>query len=137
MKPGPRGGQSANDRAEASPGGEPMTLAQVLALAEQHRQGGGLALAEDLCRQVLRIEPRNAAVLHQLGIIAAAAGKAAEAIDLVRQAIAADGDIGLYHANLCEMCRRSRRLDEALAAGRRAIALALLPRWRSSPQAKA
>lgn len=103
---------------------EERDVAQLVAVAEQHRRDGRLDLAEHSCRQGLRMQPLNDSALHQLGIIVHDAGKTGEAIDLVRQAIAANGNVGLYHANLCEMCHRSRLLDEAVAAGRRAIALA-------------
>jgi tetratricopeptide (TPR) repeat protein len=101
-----------------------MTLAQVLALAEQHRQGGRLDAAENLCRQVLQVAPQQAETLQTLGIIVYQSGRTAEGIELVRKAIAANGTIALFHSNLCEMYRLAKRLDEAIAAGRRAIALA-------------
>jgi tetratricopeptide (TPR) repeat protein len=102
----------------------PMTLAQVLALVEQQRQSGHLAAAENLCRQVLQVTPDQAETLQTLGVIVFQAGRAAEGIDLVREAIAAKGNVALFHSNLCELLRRAKRLDEAVAAGRQAIALA-------------
>jgi Flp pilus assembly protein TadD len=66
-----------------------MTLAQVLALAEQHRQSGRLDAAERLCSEVLRVTPDQAETMQTLGIIVYQSGRAAEGIDLVRKAIAA------------------------------------------------
>ncbi|MBV9112074.1 MAG: glycosyltransferase family protein [Hyphomicrobiales bacterium] len=100
-----------------------LPLPQVLALAEQHRQAGRLQAAEELCRQILNTVPGHAETLHLLGIIAHQAGNIRVALDLLRQAIAADGRVPLYHCNLGEMCRLAGRLDEALAAGRQALAL--------------
>ena len=100
-----------------------MPLPQVLALAEQHRQAGRLSAAEDLCRQILKAVPGHAETLHLLGIIAHQAGNLPIAIDFLRQAIASEGRVPLYHCNLGEMCRLAGRLDEALAAGRQALAL--------------
>jgi tetratricopeptide (TPR) repeat protein len=100
-----------------------MTLAQVLALVEQHRQGGLLEAAENLCRQVLAATPDQAETLQTLGVIVSQAGRAAEGIDLVRKAIAAKGNVALFHSNLCELLRRADRLEEAVVAGRQAIAL--------------
>src|SRR5215831_1484728 len=96
----------------------PMTLAQVLAAVEQYRQSGHLDAAENLCRQVLQVTPEQAETLQTLGIIVYQAGRRAEGIDFVRKAIAAP-----FHANRCELLRRAKRLDEAVAAGQQAIAL--------------
>ena len=109
--------------AQSAPTQQVLPLAQVLALAEQHRQAGRLQAAEDLCRQILQAVPGHAETLHLYGIIAHQAGNLPAAIDLVRQAIASDGRVPLYHCNLGEMCRLAGRLDEALAAGRQALAL--------------
>ena len=100
-----------------------LPLPQAFALAEQHRQAGRFQAAEELCREILIAVPGHAETLHLLGVIAHQAGKPAVAIEFVRQAIASDGRVPLYHCNLGEMCRLAGRLDEALAAGRQAVAL--------------
>ncbi|MBV9739616.1 MAG: glycosyltransferase family protein [Hyphomicrobiales bacterium] len=100
-----------------------VSLPQAFALAEQHRQAGRLQAAEGLCRQILEAVPGHAETLHLLGIIAHQAGNAAVAIELLRQAVASDPRVPLYHCNLGEMCRLAGRVDEALAAGRQALAL--------------
>jgi tetratricopeptide (TPR) repeat protein len=114
-----------SERAGAAPSQQQQWLSvpQVLALVEQHRQAGRLAAAEDLCRQVLRSQPRNAEVLHLLGIVLHQGGNAAAGIESIKQAIAANGNVALYHCNLGEMCRLAGRLEEAVAAGRRALEL--------------
>jgi tetratricopeptide (TPR) repeat protein len=117
---------SANGQSDAA--GAPaerraMTLAQVLALAEEYRQSGRLAAAESLCRQVLQVTPTQAETLQILGIIVYQSGRPAEGIELVRKAIAAKDNVAAFHSNLCELLRRAKRLDEAVAAGRQAIAL--------------
>jgi tetratricopeptide (TPR) repeat protein len=101
----------------------PMTLPQMLARVEQHRRQGRPDLAENLCRQVLRIDPQQPDILHLLGVIAYQLGRTAEGLALVRQAIAINPTIAPFHSNLCEMARLAKRLDEALAAGRQAVAL--------------
>jgi tetratricopeptide (TPR) repeat protein len=65
----------------------------------------------------------RAAAAHAAGLAAHRSGDLAQAIALVSEATAAD-PCGRYFADLTELCRQARRLDEALAAGRRAIALA-------------
>jgi tetratricopeptide (TPR) repeat protein len=97
--------------------------AQTLALAEQRRQAGQLLSAEDLCQQVLRQHPEHAEALHMLGIIAHGVGNSAAGIALIKRAIAADGRVPLYQSNLAEICRLNGRLEEAVAAGRRAVEL--------------
>jgi tetratricopeptide (TPR) repeat protein len=106
-----------------SPAGQVMPLAQVLALAEQHRVAGRLDIAQNLCQQILRAQPRNAEALHLLGITLHQAGQQAAAIDVVTRAIAANGTMPLYYSNLGEMLRLAGRAQEAVAAGLRAVAL--------------
>jgi tetratricopeptide (TPR) repeat protein len=96
----------------------------VLALVEQQRQAGRLDVAEKLCRQILQVTPDQAEMLQALGVIVYQSGRSAEGIELVRKAIAANGAVAAFHANLCELCRRAGRFDEAVAAGRQAVALA-------------
>ena len=100
-----------------------LTVRQVMALAEQHRDAGKLPEAESLCRQILQSFPKHAGALHLLGIIAHQAGNAPAGIELLQQAVAAKGDVALYHTNLGEMLRLSGRFKEAIAAGLRAIEL--------------
>jgi tetratricopeptide (TPR) repeat protein len=110
-------------RAETAAPVPSASTGQLLIAAEQKRQHGFLADAEELYRRVLAAEPANAEAEHMLGIIAHQSGKLAQAIEHARRAIALAPDVALYHANLGEMCRLAGRVDEAIAAGRRAIAL--------------
>jgi tetratricopeptide (TPR) repeat protein len=108
---------------EASPPPAPaQTLPpqQALMHAERLRRAGRLGDAEDLCRKAIASQP-NSEAEHLLGLIAHQSGKLAEAIEHVRRAIALDGKVALYHANLGEMCRLSGRPDLAADAARRAI----------------
>ncbi len=108
----------------AAPARAPVTLApgQALIAAEQHRRAGQLGRAEELCRYVLDGGP-SAEAAHLLGIIAHQAGRPTEAIDHIRRAIALDGSVALYHANLGEICRLAGRTDEAVAHASRALKL--------------
>ena len=100
-----------------------LSVPQALALAEQHMQAGRLAAAEQLCRDVLRVDPNHAAALHLWGLVAYRANNLPAAIELIRRAIAADGKVALYHCNLGEMLRLAGQADAALAAGRAALAI--------------
>ncbi len=98
-------------------------MSAVLSQATRLLHTKQLAAAEALCRQILDAEPGHAGALHLLGLVAFEARNWQAAIDLVQQAIRADGSVAFYHSNLCEICRQVGRLEEALAAGERALAL--------------
>jgi tetratricopeptide (TPR) repeat protein len=116
-------GAMGGEQAGAMAGKQFMTVRQVIAQAEQHRDAGRLAEAESLCRQILQSFPKHAGALHLLGVMAHQLGNAPAAIGLLQQAVAAKPDFALYHSNLGEMLRLSGRVKEAIAAGHRAIEL--------------
>lgn len=76
-----------------------MNPAQTLQFATQEIRAGRLANAEALLRPVLAAQPGHAAALHLLGVAAQQAGRAEEAVRLLRQAIAANPDVQHYHNN--------------------------------------
>ena len=86
-------------------------------------QAGRLPAAETLCRDILRVRPDWAPALHLLGVVLYQANNLALAIDFVRRAISADGNVALYHCNLCEMYRLAGQRDAAFEAGRRSLAI--------------
>ena len=108
---------------EMPSGKQSMPVEQVYALARQYQQSGHLSAAADLCRQLVEARPKHAEGLHLMGIISHQEGDLVAAIDYVRRAIKAKGTVPVYHSNLCEMCRQAGRLDEAIAAGKRALEL--------------
>jgi protein O-GlcNAc transferase len=100
-----------------------VTLQQALQMAIEHHQGGRLAEAEGIYRQILASFPDHTDALHLLGVLAGQLGRAEMAIDLIRRAIAIDPAVAEYHSNLGEAYRRSSQLDAALASLRRALEL--------------
>ncbi len=92
--------------------------------AEQQQARGHLAEAEQLYRRVINTSPDFHPAYHSLGLLAYKVGKPTLAVDLITHAITLDNKIAFYHCNLCEMLRQQGRLDEAVNAGRQAIALA-------------
>jgi tetratricopeptide (TPR) repeat protein len=100
-----------------------MTLDQTLQQALEHHQNGRLTQAEQLYRQVLAIDPRQADALHLLGVLAQQVGKLDVAVQLISRAIAIRPD-AVYHTNLAEALRRAGRKQEAEAVCRRAIEIA-------------
>jgi len=92
--------------------------------AEQQQARGHLAESEQIYRRVINTSPDFHSAYHGLGLLAYKVGKPALAVDLISHAIILDNTIAIYHCNLCEMLRQQGRLDEAISAGRQAVALA-------------
>lgn len=103
---------------------QPLTPAAALLVAEQHKAAGRLGDAEAMLRQILAAAPNFHPAWHTLGLIAYEVGKLPLAVELIAKAIAIDAGVALYHRNAGEMCRRLGSLNEAVAAGIRATALA-------------
>lgn len=111
---------------QATPAQQPagqLTPEQALQLASQHQAAGRLPEAENLLRQILKLNPQNAHALHLLGVVTYQAGQPILALDLIRQAIAIEPTAALFESNLAEMSRQQGRVDEAIEHGRKAVAL--------------
>ncbi len=63
-------------------------------------QGGNLNDAEQLYRQVLQDEPTHAEAYHALGILLCQSGRTDGGIVLLRQAVALNPAVPLYHFSL-------------------------------------
>ncbi|HYB10333.1 MAG TPA: tetratricopeptide repeat protein [Alphaproteobacteria bacterium] len=100
-----------------------MPVPKALELAEQRRQEGDLAAAETLCRQILQAQPRQSEALHLLGIIAHQVGNYPVALEFMRQAVAINANVPLFHCNLGELYRLNGMPNEAITAAHRALAL--------------
>lgn len=100
-----------------------LTPEQALQLASQHQAAGRLPEAENLLRQILKINPQNAHALHLLGVVTYQAGQPILALDLIRQAIAIEPTAALFESNLAEMSRQQGRIEEAIEHGRKAVAI--------------
>lgn len=101
-----------------------LSLNQAMAQAEQLRLQGKLLDAEAIYQQVIQQHPDAHYAYHGLGLVALDAGNETRAIDFINRAIAYNDKIAFYHSNLGEICRRSGRLEAAVAAGERATQLA-------------
>jgi predicted TPR repeat methyltransferase len=97
---------------------------RLFALALGHFRGGRVQEAEKLCRTVLSLEPRHAQCLHLLGVIAAHDGRNDDALELIGNAIAADGAVPEFHNSLGNTLAALGRREDAIAAYRQALALA-------------
>jgi tetratricopeptide (TPR) repeat protein len=117
------GNTHANGSTPATAQETPFSVAQAIALAEEHSRAGKLPAAMALCRDILRTKPSHAPALHLLAIVTYKAGNLSTAMELIRRAIGADGANERYHRALGGMCRLVGQLDEALTAFDTAIAL--------------
>ena len=101
-----------------------LSIDEALTEVKDHLRAGRLKHAEILCQNVLAVAPAHAPALHLYGVIAHAVGNLPAAIDLFSRAVAADGSVAQFRADLAETLRLGGRLDEALVSGHRALALA-------------
>ncbi len=94
-----------------------------MSLATQLQSQARLQESEHLLLQILQQQPDHAFALHLLGVIAHQVGKQALAAELIQKAMQINGNVALFHANLSEILRQLKRLDEAIVHGERAVAL--------------
>lgn len=100
-----------------------MTPERELLTAHQFFQTGKLPEAEAACRGILEQHPRNAAVLHLLGLIRKDAGDPADGERLLRESIELEPGRAEFRTNLGNLMRRLGRLDEAETVYRKALTL--------------
>jgi tetratricopeptide (TPR) repeat protein len=101
----------------------PASFLQELKLAESHVNGGRLAEAEAVLRQILRADPNQPDALNALAALASGAGRYDIAIALQQRALAVRPNAPLYWSNLGEMQRRAGNLAAAIEHGKKAVAL--------------
>jgi Flp pilus assembly protein TadD len=89
------------------------TPAQALDLALCAHRAGEFARAEQLCRQILQLDPGYAEALHLLGLISVRMGRRDQAIDYIGQAIHLEPDFAPAHNNLGLALVECGRLEEA------------------------
>jgi len=102
----------------------PVPLPELFALAAQQEAAGKLEDADRLLNHILSVAPHQPDTLHMSGIVAFRMGRHQEALEKIEQAIERGVDIALYLRNICEVYRTLNRLDDAVAAARRAAVLA-------------
>ena len=120
--------KEAKKRAKKS-GGDPAAdvlspaAAQTLNLALQHHGAGRLPEAEAAYRQVLSENPKHAATLHFMGVIAYQSGEPGAAVELIERALTAKPDLFEAWNNLGAAYRQLGRTAEAVASYEKAIAI--------------
>lgn len=101
----------------------PIPYEQTIAIARQHLKAGRTSQAEDLCRRILRDEPKRAGALHLLGLAASKAARQQQAIALLREATTIDSDFAEAFSDLGSALRAASQHDDAIAACRAAVEL--------------
>lgn len=102
---------------------ETTAIREHLRTALGHYQAGRISRAEDLCQQIIRIDPNHPDALHLLGVIARRAGKYGMAVELINRAIRAKPSDPAYHNDLAPAYRALNRPEEAIASYRQATAI--------------
>ena len=95
----------------------------VLERAFTLHQRGRLREAEAAYQQLLRQSPKNAGVLHLLGLLTVQKGQLVRGVDLIRHAIDIDPKRFVAHRDLGNVLLQSGRFAEALASYDLALAL--------------
>ncbi len=101
----------------------PGSAANLFAGAVAQHQAGALAEAERRYRYILAAYPDHAGSLHNLGLLALAAGNASSAVDLIGKAIAIDKRVAEYHYNFALAWRALDRMDHVATHLERAVSL--------------
>lgn len=104
-----------------------MSAEGLLKSATALHQSGKLEEAEKGYRLVLRFEPKNADALALLGSLLCDKKEFEDAIDYINQAIAIDGNAGLFYFYLGNAYEKSQQLGRAEEAFERAVRL--MPDW--------
>jgi tetratricopeptide (TPR) repeat protein len=106
---------------DSRPRTAPIGTSEMLRLAASYCTGGRLQEADALYRRVLSLHPRHPEALYGRGTIAARMARGADAIDLLRRAVAAKHDMAPAHADLARLLAQAGRLDDAMGAAQRAV----------------
>jgi tetratricopeptide (TPR) repeat protein len=96
----------------------------VLTAAVEMHRAGELESAALMYRKVLTHEQENADALHMLGVLHHQQGNHAQAVDLIRRAVALRPNVAAFHANLAEPYRALGQLARAVGCCRTALGLA-------------
>jgi tetratricopeptide (TPR) repeat protein len=102
---------------------ESETAEQALTRAQAAMRAKRFGEAAGICRDVLYRSPNLPAALALLGSIEAQMGRLAEGTALLERAVAREGGIGGWHANLSSLYRMACRPEEALRAAAQAVRL--------------
>ena len=99
------------------------TIPEALAIAIQHHQAGRFQAAEQIYRQILKVQPNHAEAWHLLGFIAYQVGNPAVAVEYIEHAITLNESRADFHHNLGDAYRGLGKMANAVSCYRRALQL--------------
>src|SRR5665213_3866154 len=99
-----------------------MNIDQLFNLAISHHQANRLTEAEKLYRKILGHSPRHSDALHLLGVVSHQTRQSDVGIEMIRQAIAINGNVPEYYCNLGLIFSDLNRPADAVACWRQAVA---------------
>ena len=111
-------------------GAQAPALDALTQRALEAHERGRVDEAQRLYEEILAAQPGHAVATHYSGMIAWHRGDIALAEERMRASIAADATIADFHNNLALLLRDTGRVEEAIGALERAIALS--PRWQDA-----
>lgn len=109
------------------PGADPERLKRLqewVRRAEEALQARRFNEAAGICQDVLESAPDHPPALAVLGTVLAHRGDLARATTLIEAAVAREPRVAAWHSVLSGLYRMQYRFDDAVEAGRRAVALA-------------
>ena len=99
------------------------SVPQALYLAWEHVQGGRWQQAEQLCLQVLEVDPDEIDALHLLAVIAGRTGRDSRAIDYLQAVVLLKPELAAAHYDLGTVLVSQRKLPEAVSSFQEAVRL--------------
>ena len=99
------------------------TVTEAIATAFEHHQNGRFEAAAEICRRVLRVDPKQADAIDLLGLLAQQIGSLEEAVFFFRKAIELRPDFGEAYGHLGNTLKKQGKTDEAVSCYYQAIKL--------------
>ncbi|MCP4606275.1 MAG: tetratricopeptide repeat protein [Proteobacteria bacterium] len=96
---------------------------EICKLAIFHHEAGRFQQAEHLYRQILKIDPNNAEIIHLLGVLVDQVGDHESAVKLISKAIDINPVQSEFHDNLGIAQRALGQFEAAIASHKRALEL--------------
>ena len=97
------------------------TIPEALAAARGHQQAGRTAQAENIYREILRVDPNQADALYALGLLLNQLGRSAEAIDYLVRLTALHPENADFQCNLGVVYWTAGRREDATTSFRKAL----------------
>ena len=100
-----------------------MNIDEAIHLAIEHYNRGNLEQSENICRDILKVQPNNAQVLHLLGVICYLLKKYDSAIEHIQASLYFNPSDAEAYYNCGNAFKDKEQFDEAAACYRRALQL--------------